>query len=71
MQMLGRPTRSELLLDFTLSSAEESIKVAKTGGSLRCSSCSLVEFMILRNMGLTKNRVRTRKFRTMNFHLFS
>lgn len=42
-------------MNFTLTSAKESIEVAKTGGSLGCSNCSVVELVILRNMGLTKS----------------
>lgn len=37
---------------------------------LGCSNRALVEFVILRNMGLAKSGVRTLKFKGVNFRLF-
>ena len=42
-----------------LTNAEESIREVKIGGSLGCSDHALVEFVILKNVGLIKSRVRT------------
>lgn len=57
-------------MDLVLTKAEEIIKGDKTGGSLGCSDCALVEFGILRNVGLAKSRVRTLNFQGANFRLF-
>ena len=50
-----------------LTNAEKSIRDVKIGGSLGCSDCPLVEFVIWRNAGLAKSRVRTVSFRRANF----
>ena len=50
-----------------LTSAEESIREINIGGSLGCSDHALVEFVIWRNAGLAKSRVRTVSFRRANF----
>jgi len=47
----------------------ETIKDIKIGGRLGCSDHALVEFAILRNMGLAKSGVRTLNFRRVNFRL--
>ena len=52
-----------------LTNAEESIREVKIGGSLGCSDHALVEFVILKNAGLAKNRARTLCFRRANFLL--
>ncbi len=57
------------MLDLVLSSEEESIRDIKIGGSLGCSDHALVEFVILKNVGLAKNRARTLCFRRANFRL--
>ncbi len=49
--------------------AEESVRGVKAGGSLGCSDHALVEFVILRNAGLAKSRVRTLNFRRAKFWL--
>lgn len=54
--------RGQVCLGLALTNAEEIIKDIKTGGSLRCSDCALVEFMILKNISLAK--------RTLSFRLF-
>jgi len=69
-QVLDRPTRGEAVLDFLLTSAKEIIKGIKVGGSLGCSDCALVEFVISRNVDLAKSGVRTLNFRRANFKLF-
>lgn len=53
-----------------LSNAKEIIKVVKIRGSLSRSAHDLVKFMILRNEGMTKNRVKTLNCRRVNFRLF-
>jgi len=58
------------LLDLLLTSAEEIIKGIKGGGSLGCSDCALVEFVILRNVDLTKSGIRNLNFGRANFRLF-
>ena len=50
-------------------SAEESIRDVKTGGSLGCSDHALLEFLILKNVGLAKSSARTLCFRRANFRL--
>ena len=50
-----------------LSNAEESVREVKIGGSLGCGD--LVEFVILKNAGLTKSSVRTLCCRRANFWL--
>lgn len=52
-----------------LTNAEESVREIMIGGSLGCSDHALVEFVILRNTGLTKSRTRTLCFRRANFRL--
>ena len=41
-----------------LTSAKEIIKDIRIRGSLGCSNFALIEFMILRNVGLAKSGVR-------------
>ena len=53
-----------------LTNAEETVKDTKTGSSLGCSAHALVEFVILRNIGLAKNGVRILNFRRADFRLF-
>lgn len=67
---LVKPAGGETLLNLVLTSADELIKEIKIGGSLGCSSHTLVEFMISRNTGLAKSRVRNLKFRGANLQLF-
>ena len=52
-----------------LTNAEESIREVKTGESLGCSDHALVEFVILKNVGLGKSRARTLCFRRAKFWL--
>jgi len=51
------------------SDAEESITEVKIAGRLGCSDRALVEFVIWRNAGLAKNRVRTPNIRRVNSRL--
>jgi len=51
-----------------LTNAGDIIKGIKIGGSLGCSA--LVEFVILRNVGLAKSGVRTLNFGRVIFRLF-
>lgn len=53
-----------------LNNTDEVIKEVKTGTSLGCSAHTLVEVVILRDMGQVKSRVRTLNFRRANFQLF-
>ena len=65
-----KPNRGETFLDLVLASAEELIKEVKNGGSLGCTDHAPVEFVISRDMGLAKSKVKTLNFRRANFHLF-
>lgn len=56
-----------MFLDLVLTNVDEFNKEVKIRGSLDCSEHALVEFMILRNMGLVKRKVRTLGFRIVNF----
>ena len=49
--------------------AEESIREVKIGDSLGCNDHALVEFVILKNVGLAKSRDRTLCFRRAKFQL--
>lgn len=57
-------------MDPLLTSAEGITKLFKVGGDLGCNNYALVEFVITRNTGLAKSRVKTMKFKRANFHLF-
>ena len=48
---------------------EESIREVKIGRSLGCSDHDLVEFVILKNVGLAKSRVWTLCFMRAHFQL--
>ena len=63
--MLDRPTKGEASLDLVLTNAEENIREVKTGGSLGCSVHALMEFVIWRNAGLSKIRVKTLIFQLL------
>ena len=65
------PTETDMgiLLDLVLTNEEESVRVVKIGGCLGCSDHALVEFVILKNAGLAKNRARTLCFRRAKFQL--
>lgn len=60
--MLDKPSRGEALLGLVLTCADELIKEVKIRGSLGCSNCTLVEFMISRNVDMAKSKVRTLNF---------
>ena len=57
------------MLDLVLTNAEESVREVKIGGSLGCGD--LVEFVILKNAGLTKSSVRTLCFRRIKLQLLN
>lgn len=69
VQILDKLTREKSSLDLVLTNTLELIKEVKIVGALSSSDRVLVEFTILRNMGLTKSRVRTLNFRRVNFGL--
>lgn len=69
VQILDKLTREKSSLDLVLTNTLELIKEVKIVGALSSSDRVLVEFPILRNMGLTKSRVRTLNFRRVNFGL--
>lgn len=69
VQILDKLTREKSSLDLVLTNTPELIKEVKIVGALSSSDRVLVEFTILRNMGLTKSRVRTLNFRRVNFGL--
>lgn len=58
-----------IFLDLVLTSAEESVRGVKIGGSLGCRDFALVEFVIWRNVGLATSRIRTPNFGRANFQL--
>lgn len=68
--VLDRPVRGKALLDSLFINVEALIKEVKTEGSLGCRDHALAEFVILRNTGLAKSRVRILKFRRVKFWLF-
>ena len=49
-------------MDLVFTNAEELIKEVKIGGSLDCSDNVLLEFVISRNTGLAKSKVRALNF---------
>ena len=57
------------MLHLVLTNEEEGIRDIKIGGSLGCSDHALLEFLILKNVGLAKSRDRTLYFRRENFRL--
>lgn len=62
VHVLERPNCGEALLELLLINAEEINKEVKIGDSPGCSYPALVEFVISRNMGPAKSRVRTPNF---------
>ena len=50
-QMIDSPTWGDMILDLVVTSESELIGDVQTGGSLGCSSHTLVEFIVLRDMG--------------------
>lgn len=54
-------------IKLLLTNMAELIRHIDIGGSLVCSHHALEEFTILRYMGQVKSRVRTSKFRRVNF----
>lgn len=50
--------------------ADEPIKEVKTGGSLGCSDCALIEFVISRSVSLASSKVKTLNFAGQNFQQF-
>ena len=70
VQVLDKPSRGEALLDLVLTNVEDLIKEVKSRGSLGCSDHALVEFVISRDTGPAKSKVRAMKFRRAKFQLF-
>ena len=56
---------------MVLTSAEKIVKDIKIGASPGCSNHALVEFMILRNVNVTKSGDRILNIRRANFRLFN
>ncbi|XP_068520926.1 uncharacterized protein [Anas acuta] len=69
VQVLDKRTRREAFLDLVLTSVDDLIKEVKIGGSLGCSDHGLVEFVISRDVGLAKSKVRTLDLRRANLQL--
>ncbi|KAJ7408459.1 hypothetical protein BTVI_59453 [Pitangus sulphuratus] len=69
-QVLDKLSRGETTLDLALTNADELIKKVKIGGCLGCSDHALDNFVVSRNRGLAKNKVRTMNFRKLNFQMF-
>ena len=70
VQVLDKPTRGDALLNLLLTNGNQFSKEIEIGGSLGCSDHALVEFVIPRNVGLSRSRVRTLNFRRANFQPF-
>ena len=69
VQVIDGPTQGEALLDLVLTNEEERIREVNIGGSLGCSDQALVEFVILKNVGLAKSSARTLCLRRATFLL--
>jgi len=69
VQILDRRTRQKAFLELVLASMEEIIRGVKIRSSLGCSDYALVMFMITRNVGLAKSRIRTLNFKRVNLKL--
>lgn len=54
VQILNRLTRGEVLLGLVIANMDVTVKGVKIRGSLGCSEHALIEFMILRSVGLAK-----------------
>ena len=61
-QVIDRTTEGDVLLNLLVTNTSELTGNVKTGGSLGCSECLLVEFAVVSNMGQAKSKVRTLKF---------
>lgn len=73
IQVLHRPVREDVLVDLVLTSANEQgfmVTGVNIGSGLGCSEHALAGFVISRNMGVAKSKVRTLNFKTVNFQLF-
>ena len=68
-QVIGSPTRGNVIMDLMVMIASELIGEIRIGSSVGCSDQALVEFAVRRDMGHTKSRVRTLNFRRPKFHL--
>ena len=68
-QVIGSPTRGDVVPDLTVTNATELIGDVKIGGSLGCSDLAMVEFAVLRSKGRAKSKVRALNFRKANFQL--
>lgn len=69
-QIIDSATRGDEILDLMVTDTSEVIRDIKIGGNLGCSHHALVEFSILRDMGLVKSNIRTCNFRKANLQLF-
>ncbi|OPJ69932.1 hypothetical protein AV530_015446 [Patagioenas fasciata monilis] len=63
-------TRGGAVMDLMATNASELIGDVKIGGSLGCSDHTLMEFVVLRDVGQVKSKVRTLNFRKANFQFF-
>ena len=59
------------MLDLLLTNTVQLIGDIRIGGCLGCSDHALVEFVILRNVGLAKSRVRILNFSRLSTRKFS
>jgi len=65
--VIDSPTRRDVILDLLVTNARELIGDMKIGGSLGCSDLALVDFVVLRDIGQVKSKIRTLNFRKADF----
>ena len=69
-QVREGPISSDAILDLILTNANELIGNITIGGCLGCSDHAALEFMLWRDMGKAKSKIRMLNFRKVNFQLF-
>ena len=69
VQVTDGPTRGEALLAWCSPVRRRASERLRLEAALGCSDHALVEFVILKNAGLTKSRARTLCFRRAKFQL--
>ncbi|KAK4830768.1 hypothetical protein QYF61_013257 [Mycteria americana] len=69
-QVIDSPTSGDAILELMVTNTSGLISDVKIRGSLGCSDHALVEFVVLRDMGQVKSKVRTLNFRKEKFQLF-
>jgi len=69
-QVVGSPTKGNVILDLLLTSANELIVDIRIGDCPGCSDHAMVEVMLQRDMGQVKSKIKKLNFRKANFQLF-